>query len=570
MSYKKCFHQKLQGNNYKIHLWTDEGYEKIDWINQAYVECSESEATHIGLNNEPLKKVRNWQSENLRLHFHDMPPYQKFLVEKYGIDDTPSISHRELFFDIETEMLDSLTFEYIQTAPKKITSIAWYDKQVQEWGVLILDEKNQLRYTNNNHKEVIPCRTESELLSKFIEKFREIDPDIIIGYNSDYFDIPYLYYRMFKILGKDMVKHLSPIGIVRETPWYYDLGQYIQIAGVESLDYLRLHKKYYWKGEPSYTLNAMGLKYVNMGKIEYTGSLDKLFKDDINLFIKYNFRDVEILVALDNKFEYISITKNISHKGKHNYSEVYYNTKTQDGAISAYLLSQGIIPPAKDRNLLKKKNYAGGFLFCPQAGIFNYLFDEDLVSQYPKIIMSLNLGKETMMGRIITSDDRDNRLGYLDLKKKDPKEEITIENSQRKRATITVKKLIELIEENKWSISANGVFFRTDKKSLLSIILSQWFDERVKYNNLKKKYSKEHNVEETKKFHLLQYTMKILLNSTYGALAIPSFRYGNVLLAEAITLTGQRLIQESSLFINTHINKVMRGEIKFKFKKKKN
>ena len=104
--------------------------------------------------------------------------------------------------------------------------------------------------------------------------------------------------------------------------------------------------------------------------------------------MEYNFVDVEILKLLDEKLQYLALTRNISHKGKHNYEEVYASSKTQDGAISAYLISQGMIPPQKDRNPIVKKNYAGGYLFCPVAGLYKYMFDEDLTSLYPSIIMT--------------------------------------------------------------------------------------------------------------------------------------------------------------------------------------
>ena len=557
--YKKAFAQRTGGNSYLIHEWSDEGYQKVEWTSQAYIECGEADSTHVGLNGEPLKKVRKWDKENPKLHFHDMAPYQKFLVEKYGIDDEPSQTHKELFFDIETEMGDALTEDYIKSAPKKVTSVAWYDKQVDEWGILILDNKSQLKRTKSGNREVIPCATESELLLKFLEKFREIDPDIIISWNGDFFDIPYLYYRMCNVLGEDVARYLSPIGYVRETPWYKD--QYIQIAGVESLDYMRLHKKFSWADEPSFKLDAIGEKYVGMNKIEYEGNLDDLFKTDINKFIEYNFVDVEILKLLDEKLEYLSLVKNLSHKGKHNYSEVYANTKTQDGAISAYLLSEGIVPPAKERNPLSKKNYAGGYLFCPKAGIYNYVFDEDLTSLYPSIIMTINIGKETMVGRIIDADDRNNRLGLNDLLKRDPEEELMIENAKRRRTKIKVGGLIKLIQDMEMSISANGVFFRTDKESVLSTILKKWFDERVLYKNEMKTAYKSGNKELGDKFHMRQFTVKILLNSLYGALALGSFRYGNFLLAESTTLSGQRIIQESALTANRHINKVMKENI---------
>jgi len=554
--YKKAFARRLKDNKFLIHLWEDQGYSKVEWDNQAYIECHEADAQFTGLNGEPLKKIKNYRNDTPKLHFHDMPPYQKFLVEKYGINDEPSSTHREIFFDIETEMGDALTEEYIKSAPKKVTSIAWYDKQVDLWGIVILDPKGQLKHTKARNKEIIPCKTEEELLAKFLELFREMDPDIIVGWNSDYFDVPYLYYRMCNVLGEDFARHLSPIGYVRETPWFKD--QYIQIAGIESLDYMRLHKKFSWADEPSMRLDAIGEKYVGMNKIEYEGNLDQLFETDIHKFIKYNFVDVEILKKLDEKLDYLALTKNLAHKGKHNYSEVYANTKTQDGAISAYLLSKDIIPPAKERNPISKKNYAGGYLFCPKAGIYNYVFDEDLTSLYPSIIMTINIGKETMVGRIIDADDRNNRLGLNDLKCRDYAEELIVENLKRNRTKVNIGRIVAMVEQNDLSISANGVMFNTDRESVLSTILKKWFDERVKYKNEMKKAYKDGNKELGAAFHMKQYTMKILLNSLYGATALGSFRYGNVILSESITLSGQRIIQESALAANRHMNKVIK------------
>ncbi len=558
--YKKAFARRLKDNKFLIHLWEDNGYSKVEWDNKAYIECHEADAQYTGLNGEPLKKVSNYRSDNPKLHFHDMPAYQKFLVEKYGTNDEPSTTHREVFFDIETEMGDALTEDYIKSAPKKVTSIAWYDKQLDTWSIVILDSKGQLKHTKAKNKEIIPCKTEGELLAKFLEKFREIDPDIIVGWNSDYFDVPYLYYRMCNVLGEEFARHLSPIGYVRETPWFKD--QYIQICGVESLDYMRLHKKFSWADEPSMRLDAIGEKYVGMNKIEYEGNLDDLFETDIHKFIKYNFVDVEILKKLDEKLDYLALVKNLSHKGKHNYSEVYANTKTQDGAISAYLLSKGIIPPAKDRNPMSKKGYAGGYLFCPKAGIYNYVFDEDLTSLYPSIIMTINIGKETMVGRIVDADDRNNRLGLNDLKCRDYAEELIVENIKRNRTKVNIGRIVAMVEQNDLSISANGVMFSTDRESVLSTILKKWFDERVLYKNKMQKAFKSGDKELGAAYHMKQYTMKILLNSLYGATALGSFRYGNVILSEAITLSGQRIIQESALTANTHMNKVIREEIK--------
>jgi len=567
--YKNCYVQRgEEWNHYRIHLWTDEGYSIEDYQNYGYLECTDSAATHTGLKGENLKRVFNWERNDPRMHYSDHTRgniHTKFLIDKYGDNDTPSVTHREVFFDIEIEIGGALTPEYIKKAPKPVTSIALWDKQLDDWKIIILDKDNKIEHTvDKQGREVIPVKRESDLLEKFLNTLEEIEPDILIGYNSDYFDIPYLYYRIKNTLGDRYANRMSPIKIVEEQTWNEDVP--IRIAGVTSLDYMRLHKKYSFKDEPSFKLDALGEKYVGQKKIEYEGSLDRLFAEDKEKFIEYNFVDVLILKKLDEKFQYIDLTKNLAHKGKVLYEEVYLSSKIQDGAISSWLLSENIIPPNKDLNPLTKKNYAGGYLFCPKTGIYNYMFDEDLTSLYPSIIMSLNIGKETYVGRVLDLfDDRNNRLGLNDLEKmvnEDPEKEMPVENLQRKQNYMKVKDVIDTIKKNNLSITANGVMFRTDKPSTLNVILDKWFDERVMYKKAMKKAYKSGNKKEGELNHLKQYTMKILLNSLYGATALPSFRYGSVILSEGITLTGQRIIQESALFANTHMNKVLRGELK--------
>ena len=565
--YKKCYVTRLGGNKYQVHLWDEAGYDEIEWYNPAYQECSKEESTHTGLSGEPLKKIYKWDKNTPNLHFHDITPYQKFLIEKYGTNDEPSTGHRELFFDIECEIGGALTEEYIERAPMPITTIAYWDKTPDKWVILVRDKEGKLKRTKAKNKEIIPCRTEDELLAKFLEHFRDINPDILIGYNSDFFDIPYLYYRMCNILGKNWADQMSPIGKVnakKGNEYFFKQNQFVDIIGVESLDYMRLHKKYSWKDEPSWKLDAIGEKYTGIGKVEYEGNLDQLFENDIYKYIEYNFRDVEILKLLDEKLQYIALTKNLSHKGKHNYSEVYANSKTQDGAISAYLLGQGIIPPAKDPNPRSKKGYAGGYLFCPKAGLYKYMFDEDLTSLYPSIIMSLNIGRETFVGRIIDADDRNNRLGLNDLKERDSDEKLLVENPRGQQTRVSVSHLVEIIESQNLAMAANGSMFKTDKESTLSTVLNKWFQERVDYKNKMKKAYKSGDSEKGEYYHLMQYTMKILLNSLYGATALPSFRYGMSysILSEAITLTGHRIIQESALCANRHMNKVLKRELK--------
>lgn len=549
---------------FNMHLWDDNGYRIEEFKNFAFIECPEKDSTHRGTNGEFLKRIDRWGRDTQGLHYSDHNQnniHIKYLVEKYGTDDTTSKSHIELFFDIEIEMGGELTPEYIKKAPKPLTSIAWWDKQGDQWKLVIVDKENNLQpFTDEEGREVIPVKSEQDLISLFLTEYETISPDILVGFNSDYFDIPYLYYRIKNTMGERYAKRLSPIRIVKEQFW--DEDQPIKIAGVTSLDYIRLHKKYHWRDEPSYKLDYLGEKYVDQKKIEYEGSLDRLFATDKFKFIEYNFVDVLILKKLDEKFQYLDLTKNLAHKGKIQYDEVYKSSRIHDGAISAYLLDNNVAPPNKDPNAIEKKNYAGGYLFCPKTGIYEYMFDEDLTSLYPSIIRSLNIGRETLVARIIDPDDRNNRLGLDDLKRLDPELTMLVENNQKQQKQLKISQILSLVENNNLTISANGVMYRTDKKSTLSVVLEKWFNERVEYKNkMKKAFKKDKDPVMGNFWHLRQYTMKILLNSLYGATARPEFRYGNVILAESITLSGQRIIQDSGTFINKKAAKILKPKL---------
>ena len=241
----------------------------------------------------------------------DIPMETNALVDIYkDSDDTPSF-HNIVYLDIECEIGGALTTEYIKRAPMKITSVALYDATLQKYYCLILDEKMDINQTTDGNKEIIPYNTEKELLAGFLDKWEECDPTIISGWNSEFFDIPYLYHRMCTVLGERDAKRLSPLKRCKVKD--YGDNSSVKVEGVNHLDYMLLHKKFIMKQEPSYKLDAIGEKYAKMNKIEYEGSLDDLFERDVQKFIEYNLRDVEILVALEDKLKFIELTQNICH-----------------------------------------------------------------------------------------------------------------------------------------------------------------------------------------------------------------------------------------------------------------
>lgn len=548
-----------------------------------------------------------------KIDYRDPDIYEKDISKElivlrdlyFKTDDIPEW-HNIIYVDIEIEIGGDLTPQYIREAKMPFTSISLIDVNLKQKICFVIDKSRKIQEINQDGKIIIPCYDEEDLIHKFLNKWQEIDPTIVVGWNSQYFDIPYIYYRIKKILG-NKVYDLSPIKkiSVREA----DDNNVLQIGGINCLDYMLLVKKYIMKEESSYKLGDIGEKYVNLGKIEYEGNLDQLFRDDVNKYIEYNIRDVEIIEALENKLQFIQLTILISHLCHTPYESIFWNTVLNEGAILTYLkrknivsinkpttqnplikqfsigeevktskgytLSEGIVesinkdligirtksgvlkyyPPVA---LKKSQSYAGGYLLEPRPGIHNWLSDYDYSSFYPNSIMSLNLGIETLIGRIIINDPYYNCWwGLSDLKNKNPDIEIEIEKINKQDYTInksktTIGKLIKIIEDNKFTISANGTIFRTDIKSITAEVLSDWFQTRKK---TKKEMELAFEQGKTELGNLLdrkQHSLKILLNAMYGGFAINGFRYtdGYKFLSSAITCTCQRLIQETIKYAN--------------------
>jgi len=516
----------------------------------------------------PVKRMDDWKDN--KYFEKDVDKITRFLVDHYyETDDTPK-SHNIIYLDIECVVAGALTEENIKDPKGEITAVALYDHNSKKYYCLILDKDKALKDIKEENKEIIPFSSEKELLSGFLDKWYELDPTIITGWNSGFFDIPYLYYRIKKVLGESIANTLSPIGKIKFTPQFPE--QPVNLGGINHLDYMLLFKKYIMKQEPSYRLGDIGKKYAKLEKIEYQGSLDKLFKEDPHTFIEYNLRDVEIIVELENRMKFIELTVTIGHLCHTEYEAIYFSTMLNEGAILTYLKRKGIVSPNKPTTYnpslrTLEEEYAGGYLKDPVPGLYEWVIDLDFTSLYPSIIRSLNMGIETLVGRIVNKDKYDNQWSLQELKSMNPNQIIYIEKVKKDRklvrSEIAVKDIIEIIEKNNLIVSAPGVLFRKDKSSVVCEILSDWFAKRQEYKKLMKKAYKVDNDPVMGAFYdRRQHAYKIKLNDVYGVFAINSWRYtdGNKFISKAITLTGQRLLQESIRNMNVYLNKELGNE----------
>ena len=291
---------------------------------------------------------------------------------------------------------------------------------------------------------------------------------------------------------------------------------------------------------------------LGRGKIEYEGNLDQLFRDDIEKFIEYNLVDVELVVEMDKKLQFIELARAICHAGHVFYEDFLFSSKWLEGAILTFLRRSGRIAPNKP--MRKQKNadgsdgegkFTGAYVKEPNPGLYKWVYDLDLTSLYPSIIMSINISPETKMGKVKGYTAESHMKGTMDSYS-------IMDNNGGESKPLPKEQFDDFIKKMKLSVASNGVLYRQDKIGVIPEILNVWFDKRVEYKDLMKKFGKEGNDELYKFYSQRQLVQKIMLNSLYGVLGLPSFRFYDVDNAEAVTLTGQTVIKTTEMIANQY------------------
>ena len=526
------------GKEDQIHIWDDElGYQKFKF--QPYGYLPSITGKYVSLDGTRLDKIPGVYKDNPNSYESDLNAEMRMLIDLYYESDTPSMGHRDFFFDIEVDISEKLPA--IDEADCAITSIAYLDKVTGDREVLVLDERGRFKSVDTKYS-VRVFRDERDMLTYFINRFAEIQPTVITGWNTDGFDIPYLINRIKRTMGSGAVKKLSPCGIVQ---WLKHRSKY-RIAGVSSLDYLPLYKNFTYTELPNYRLDTVAKTEVGRGKIEYDGNLNDLFETDIAKFIEYNMVDVDLVYELDEKLQLLNLARTICHKGHVPYEDVYYASRYLDGAAVVDLKRNGYVAPNKQFKFIENETtadaLAGAYVMPPVPGLYKWIYDLDLTSLYPSIIMTLNISPETKVG-VIQNFNEDDML----------KPDSFAKTVKLDQDDVEIDDVKGWINENAYSVASNGVVYKTQKKGFLPKILAKWFDERVEYKD--KRDTFEVGSEEYKFYDALQLTQKVLLNSFYGVLGLKTFRFHDLDNAGAITATGQSIIKFSAKVINKYYEK---------------
>lgn len=443
-------------------------------------------------------------------------------------------------FDIETMSDDG--FPNIETADKEIIAISLSRKNEK----IVLGMKDFV--TNDKNIHYIKCKDEWHLLQNFLKIWQSgrYMPDILTGWNIEFFDMPYIVNRIKRVLGDHEAKKLSPWGILDERTIEIrgrENKTYVP-AGITILDYLHLYRKFSFKNQESYKLDNIATEELSEQKVDYHSegytSLNDLYQRNYQRFIEYNIHDVVLVDRLEEKLGFIQMVITFAYDAKVNYADTLTTVRPWDIIIHNYLLDRAIVIPQIKRGL-SYDNLVGGYVKDPKLGMSKWVVSFDLDSLYPHLIMQYNISPEMIIRR----------------EEMWPKLESIIDGC----AVMT----------DGYANAANGVLFSKEKQGFLPGLMEKMYNDRVEYKKkmleAKKELaslSKDADTEVKRKldnkiakYHNLQLAKKIQLNSLYGSLGNEYSRWFNFDMAEAITMSGQLSIRWIERKFNEYLNKLL-------------
>ncbi len=506
---------------------------KYKTLNGEYVEAIEP-----GTVRESRDFIKKYDGvENFNIYGNERFIYQ-YISDKYPEDEIKFDVGKIKITTIDIEVASENGFPDVESAAEEILLITLQDyntKQIRTWGLGPFSNKQE----NVIYKSF---RTEYELLNDFINWWMIEDntPEVVTGWNSELYDIPYLCRRLERILGEKLMRRMSPWGLVTEKEIYiagrrnisYDVG------GVTQLDYLNLYKKFTYKAQESYRLDYIASVELGQKKLDHSefDTFKDFYTKGWQKFVEYNIIDVELVDRMEDKMKLIELAIVMAYDAKANYADVFSQVRMWDAIIYNYLKKRNIVIPPKERSD-KDAKYAGAYVKEPIPGKYDWVVSFDLNSLYPHLIMQYNISPETLWETRHPSSSVEGLLNQ------------------------TVK------IDGDFAVCANGAQYRKDVRGFLPELMEKIYEDRTIYKKkmlaAKQQYEKTPTKtleKEIARCNNIQMARKIQLNSAYGAIGNQYFRYYKLANAEAITLSGQVSIRWIENRMNQKMNKILKTE----------
>ena len=475
--------------------------------------------------------------ENFKIYGNDRYVYQ-YISEKYPEDHIQFDIKKIRLVTIDIEVAAEGGFPDVENVAEEMLLISLQDYATKK----VITFGSRPFVNKDPNVTYVLCENETILLTSFLAYWRKNLPEVITGWNSQMYDIPYLAGRINRILGEKSMKDLSPWGLVSQGEVYISGRRNItyDIGGVTQLDYLDLYKRFTYTNQESYRLDYIANYELGEKKLDHNeyDTFREFYTKDWDKFVRYNIKDVQLVDRLEDKLKLIELAVTMAFDAKVNFIDIHYQVRMWDTIIYNYLKKQDIVIPPKKRTS-KSQKYAGAYVKEPKPGKYDWVVNFDLNSLYPHLIMQYNISPETL------KDER--------------------------HPTATVERILneeldfQLYKDN--AVCANGAMFRTDIRGFLPELMEKIYTERTIYKKkmltAKQKYEDTKNpklVKDIATYNNIQMARKIQLNSAYGAIGNEYFRYYKLENAEAITLSGQVSIRWIEDRLNEYLNKLLKTD----------
>ena len=477
--------------------------------------------------------------------FENHPATQQYLIDTFWqVNERPEFSQnpiKVLFLDIETYSPD----EFPQPSnPTHTVNV-----------ITVFDSLNRHYYTfglkdfENKDDDVtyIKCASERELFQKFVEYVETDYPDIMSGWNSEFFDLPYILNRCTRILGEEWTNRLSPSGKVYSRSIRGQFGQEQMrwyVEGVSLIDYLDVYKRFSVGIKESYKLDAIGEAELGEKKVDFGNmNLATLADNDWQTFVEYNIQDVRLLTKLEDKLKYTELIKMLAYVGLTSFEAAMGSLSVINGATAVRARQRNQFVPSFIRNEDTGKN-PGAYVGEPLKGFQENIISFDANSLYPNVMISLNISPETKVGKI---EDKNNT-------------DIVIRHVNGQVFNISHQKFVEFCKKEEIAISKANVLFTQKRKGVMPEILDYYYGKRVEIKKELQKYRQEYSKNKTQKLKFIidqldakQLCIKVFINSIYGYFGNKNAPFGDDDIASSITLTGQSVIKTSNELLKKYI-----------------
>ena len=548
---------------------------------------------------EPLTRVVCKNSKDFRkelainsgkeLYESDINPIFVHLSENYLNQDAPKLNI--CFFDIEVDFDPERGYADPSDPFMPITAITVYLKWLDQLITLALPPKTLTLENAEKLCENIPntylYESEADMLETFLSLIK--DADILSGWNSEGYDIPYTVNRVTRVLSKEDTRRFclwDQFPKKREFEKYGRQLETYDLIGRVHLDSLELYRKYTYEERHTYRLDAIGEMEIGENKTVYEGTLDQLYNNDFKTFIEYNRQDVALLNKLDDKLKFIDLANKLAH-------DCTVLLQTTMGAVA--VTEQAIINEAHRRgfqvpNRPKRDDSddnqaAGAYVAYPKEGLQDWIGSLDINSLYPSAIRALNMGPETIIGQLRPTYTQAHIQEQTTLKKKSfaaawegmfgsmeyeaviaqrRDTEITIDWEDGESTVHSAAEIYKLIFDSSqpWMLSANGTIFTYEKEGIIPGLLKRWYAERKEMQAKLKECIQAGNKIEEEYWDKRQLVKKINLNSLYGAILNPGCRFFDKRIGQSTTLTGRQIVKHMA----AKVNEIITGEYDYKGK----